>query len=103
MDRLRLTAQTCLSLAEVKTLLYRAGADGEYTSQEIAEIIPKLDYAYYLAEEAEGVQAIHEYQQKHGVMATLDRHNREKVVSLWEYRQRKAKREADEGNYPPAA
>jgi hypothetical protein len=37
------------------------------------------------------------------VMATLDRHNREKVVSLMEYRQRKAQREAANGDYPPAA
>lgn len=100
-DSTRLSTQACLSLAEVKQTLYRAGADGVFTCAEIDEVIEKLDYTYYLAEQADAINSMWEYGSKRGVEAMLNRPNTEKVVSIVEYRLRmEAKRNGQRDTAP---
>src|SRR5688500_18517408 len=99
-DETRLLTRACLSLSEVKTALYQAGADNVYTCAEIDDVIEKLDYAYWLAEEAEAVVVAFEPASKHGVEVALNRPNREKIVSLVQYRlQREARQREAATNF----
>ncbi len=105
-DSTRLSTQTCLSLSELKQVIHNARADGQYTADEEAQIDGILDWAYYCAEQMDGVLSMFEYGSKRGVEAMLNRPNTEKVVSIVELRMRRdAKRQAKaaSGDYPPAA
>lgn len=100
-DHMRLSTQTCLKLAEIKQVIYNAWEDGQFTCEEVEDICDKVAYAYYLAEETDGVMSMFEYGSKRGVEAMLNRPNTEKVVSIVEYRLRmEAKRNGQRDTAP---
>ncbi len=91
-DLSRLSARTCITIAQARSQLRNAGEDGRYTDAEMALVAAALDYAYELAEKADEVNANFEYLQKHGIGKAPNQHLRERrrgIVNLEEERARR--------------